>query len=565
MEEQTSAGASWLRSRSPVVVLSVLLVVALVGWFTFDFLSDKLGASSCDTTTRLNVTAAADIAPVVANAARRVSDEDGCYQVTVTSRESDTTAESLVVSDGTERPDVWIPESTIWLQRAQAAGAWDVPVNGQSIASSPVVLALTEDTASLLGWPDRAPTWAQVFGPQAAEDLSIGLPDPAREPVGVSALFGVRGVLGTAPDPAAALTTTLRGLSPNTVPSTDDLFDRLPGEITAAEPLEGFPASEKSVLRHNATQAPSKLVAVYAQPAVPALDYPFVVLPDTKPDKRDAAEKFLAKLVEPETTKVLSDAGFRTPDGRSLRDRSRDKRVSAAKLTPPRLPPAAEIDTMLNQWAGANRSARIQVLVDVSGSMNEPVAGTGKTRMALTLQAAELGLGLMKPTTKVGLWLFSTNLDGPGKDYKELVPVETVSDLLSTGALEQLRSVQALPNGATGLYDSTLAAYQTARQNYEPGRINLVVVLTDGRNEDGAGISREALLTELGNLGDPRRPVQVIGIGIGPDVDVAELQAISGATGGQAFTTPDPTKINEIFYAALSTLLCQPPTCKPAG
>jgi hypothetical protein len=38
---------------------------------------------------------------------------------------------------------------------------------------------------------------------------------------------------------------------------------------------------------------------------------------------------------------------------------------------------------------------------------------------------------------------------------------------------------------------------------------------------------------------------------------------ISGATGGQAFTTPDPTKISDIFYAALSKLVCQPPTCQP--
>ena len=123
--------------------------------------------------------------------------------------------------------------------------------------------------------------------------------------------------------------------------------------------------------------------------------------------------------------------------------------------------------------------------------------------------------------------------------------------------------MQAIPNGATGLYDSTLAAYQSARQNFEPGRINTVIVLTDGRNEDANSISREALLSELAKLQDPRRPIRIVGIGIGPDIDVGELQAIAGATGGQAFTTPDPTKIGDIFYSALSKLLCQPPECKP--
>ena len=126
-------------------------------------------------------------------------------------------------------------------------------------------------------------------------------------------------------------------------------------------------------------------------------------------------------------------------------------------------------------------------------------------------------------------------------------------------------AVKKAPRGATGLYDTVLAGYQNARANWEPGKINVVVVMTDGKNEDANGISRQDLLTQHGKLQDPRRPIPVIGIGIGPDIDVDELNTISKATGGQAFTTPDPTKITDVFYAALSKLLCQPPQCKPQG
>ncbi|MGH3758301.1 substrate-binding and VWA domain-containing protein [Actinophytocola sp.] len=555
-----------LRSRSPVVLLSALLVFALLGWFTFDFLRDRLRASSCDTTTVVNVTAAADIAPAVTQIGNRVSEQDegACYKVKVTTRDSASTAESLVVSDGTERPDVWIPESTIWLQRAQDKGAWNVPVTGTSIANSPVVVALTEGTASRLGWPQKSPSWSQLFGPDA-RDLTIGMPDPAREPTGVSTLFGVRELLGTGPNAGQRVTTELRRLSPNVAEEQADLFGRLPGADSTDQPLDGFPTSEVSVLRHNAKQSGGPLVAAYAQPAVPALDFPFVVLPDTKPDKREAAERFLKVLIDQQSAETLGDAGFRTPDGEMLRDRAGDRRTTSQKLTPQPMPNPTDVDTALNEWAGVNLSARIQVLLDVSGSMNEPVPGTGQNRMAVTLKAAELGIGLMKPTTKIGLWTFSTNLDGPNKDYKELLPVRPVAEQLSGGALDQLRAVTALEGGATGLYDTTLAAYRSATQNFEAGRINLVVVLTDGRNEDGAGIDRAQLLSELGELRDPRRPVQIVGIGIGPDTDEAELKAIAGATGGQAFTAPDPTKINDIFYQALSKLLCQPPSCQPAS
>jgi Mg-chelatase subunit ChlD len=90
-----------------------------------------------------------------------------------------------------------------------------------------------------------------------------------------------------------------------------------------------------------------------------------------------------------------------------------------------------------------------------------------------------------------------------------------------------------------------------------------VILMTDGRNEDKNSITRDALLAELAKLQDPKRPILIVGIGIGPDIDVGELQAIAGATGGQAFTTPDPTKIGDVFYAALAKMVCQPPNCNP--
>jgi hypothetical protein len=354
----------------------------------------------------------------------------------------------------------------------------------------------------------------------------------------------------------------MRKLSPNTVSQQSELFGRLPGSTSPAEPLAAFPTSENALLRHNVKQDGSALVAAYADPAVPALDYPFVVLPETPDAKRVAAEKFLAKLIDQETSDALADAGFRTPDGKALRDRSQDKRTTARPMTPVRLPAVDQVDQVLNSWAGVNLSGRVQVLLDVSGSMNKPVPGTPLNRMEVTLQAAIAGVGLFKPTTKIGWWLFSTKLDGD-KDYSVLLPMRTVSEQVAAGAIDKLKAVKAVPNGGTGMFDSVLAAYKDARQNWEPGRINTVIVMTDGKNEDPEGISIDTLLAELGKLQDPRRPLKIVGIGIGPDIDAAELKRVAEATGGQAFTTADPTKIGDVFYAALSKMLCTPPACKP--
>jgi Bacterial extracellular solute-binding protein/von Willebrand factor type A domain len=550
--------------RSPVVLISVLLVVALALWFSVDYLIKNLRSPGCASTSTINVVANPDLAPIVTAAGRKVSDQDGadCYKVEVSSKDSAATAESLVVSDGSERPDVWIPESTMWLQRAQDKGAWNIAMSGASIASSPVVLAVAEATATELGWPGRELSWGEVIGPNA-KSMAVGFPDPAKDPIGVSALIGLQSLTKNNPDPGGAGTAAMRKLSPNTVSQPAELFARLPGGTSTAEPLAAFPTSENALLRHNVRQEGSPLVAAYADPGVPALDFPYAVLPDVADDKRRAAEKFLDKLMDQETSEALADAGFRTPDGKALRDRSADKRTSVRPMTPMRLPESAAVEQVLNSWAAVNLSGRVMVLLDVSGSMNEPVPGTPFTRMAVTIQAAATGLGLFKANTKLGMWLFSTKLDGD-KDYKVLLPVKTMTEHFASGALDAVRAVKAVPNGATGLYDSVLAAYQDGRQNWEPGRINTIVVLTDGKNEDPNGISLDQLLAELGKLQDARRPLRLIGIGIGPGVDPTELKRISEATGGQAFTTPDPTKIGDVFYAALSKMLCQPPTCKPS-
>lgn len=549
------------RVKPPVIVLSLLLVLAVVGWLGYDYLASRLSTSQCESPTTLSVAASPDIAPALLQAARSVplDEESGCYRVTVSIRDSSATAQSLALSDGTPRPDVWVPDSTQWLRRAQDTGAWNVPVSGTSVGMSPVVLALSEDTAQRFGWPDRTPTWGDIFGPPG-QNLNLGFPDPAVQPVGVAALLTMRQLIGTDPSLASANVAAMRRLSRNTLSSTTDLFARLPGGTAGGEPLNVFPASENAVLRHNVRPSGTKVVAIYPDTNTPTLDYPFVILPDTPEPRRAVAEKFLAYLLGQNSRGALADAGFRSPDGQPLRNRAQDQRTDGRALPPIRLPETEEVDQILNEWAGANRSGRIQTLLDISGSMNGAVPGTGRTRLDITLQAAEFGMTLFQPTTDVGLWAFSTRLDGD-KDYKEIVPIGPVRENFEA-RVAKMRALRAVAGGGTGLYDTVLAAYKDSRQSWAPGRINVVVLLTDGRNDDnGQGVNRKQLLAELAKAQDPRKPLPIIGIGIGPDIDLGELNEISAATGGKAYAAPDPTKIPDVFYAALSTMLCQPPSC----
>jgi Mg-chelatase subunit ChlD len=128
--------------------------------------------------------------------------------------------------------------------------------------------------------------------------------------------------------------------------------------------------------------------------------------------------------------------------------------------------------------------------------------------------------------------------------------------------VQRLGQVRVKPNGATGLYDTTLAAYRDGERNWTAGRINLVLVLTDGKDDNASGIGRAKLLRELAALQDRKRPLPILFIGVGPDIDPAELNQIAKATGGRVALTPNPAGIRQIFFTALAEFSCLPPKCR---
>jgi hypothetical protein len=92
------------------------------------------------------------------------------------------------------------------------------------------------------------------------------------------------------------------------------------------------------------------------------------------------------------------------------------------------------------------------------------------------------------------------------------------------------------------------------RDSWQSGRVNSVVLFTDGKNDNDAGLTLKQLVASLTKLRDPNRPVRVVIIGIGTEVDRAELKQIADASGdGGVFIAEDPTRMGEIFLQAIAT------------
>ena len=103
--------------------------------------------------------------------------------------------------------------------------------------------------------------------------------------------------------------------------------------------------------------------------------------------------------------------------------------------------------------------------MDVSGSMADLVPGTGRSKLQYAQEAAITGMRLVPTAAEIGLWEFSTPLDGR-RDYRELVSLGPVAE--TSGGRTRLDDLVAGVRGLstvddTGLYDTALAAFGRCR------------------------------------------------------------------------------------------------------
>jgi len=560
-----------------VAVAAVTLAVVATGTWAGGRL---LAGPSCTGEIRLSVAATPEIAPAIRSTAAAWAETatvDGkCVAVDVTGQESADVAAAVATQQGQGQrllglgeakgsarvPQVWVPDSSMWSLRLQAVAAGFRPADATSIAVSPVVLAVPQPVAGNFGQTGTELTWdALLRQTQAGNKITAGVVDPTRDTAGLAGLlsFGQAAAkLGPKAQPATVA--TLRALAKGGSAVRDDLLSRFPRSLDAAAIASSLTAAvlpEQAVLQYNAASAPIPLTAFYVTPAPAALDYPFLVMPGADPAVSRAAGALRAALASAGFRNALARQGLRGSDG-----------VGGAGFAYPAGAPTpsttvrqpggtsggevlSAVDRSLEAWVALTHPGRILAVIDVSGSMRTKVPTAGnRTREQVTVEAATGGLDLFDDSWALGLWTFSTNLDG-ARDYREILPV---APLLATRdrAVQGLAAIKPKKDGDTGLYDTILAAYRKMQDNWDPGRLNTVVIMTDGDNDDDNGVSLPALLTQLGQLKDPTRPVDIVAIGIGPDVTQGPLQQITDVTGGGVFTAPDPADIGAIFLKALA-------------
>jgi Ca-activated chloride channel family protein len=536
--------------------------------------------------------------------ARRPQVDGRCVQVRVTSKASGAAMAALARPTGWQesvdgpRPDVWTPASSGWVTLLQQRTASTdrprlVPADVPRIAASPLVIAMPRPMAEALGWPGKKLGWSDLldlarsgagwgkFGHPEWGTFRLGKTNPNFSTSGlnatIGAYFAATGLASdlTARDIANPKTrsfvtgversvvhygdTTLTFLS--NLQRADDQGAGL-AYISAVSVEEksvwdynqGNPTGDPATLgRHGKPRIP--LVAIYPKEGTLLSDHPFVVLtaPWVDDAKRKAAAGFLAYLQSGTAQTRFQQFAFRDyrnrPGPLISQANGLSPREPATLLSPPA---PAVLDSLLRSWEDLRKRANVLIVMDTSGSMGEEVSGTGRSKLDLAKQAAVSSLAQFGRDDQVGLWMFSTKLDGD-RDYRELVPAGPMSQQIDGGqrrAVLRQRIEGLPPQGGTGLYDTSLASFQFMQAHQRPESINAVVLLTDGRNEDN-GISLQALLDQLRTeQGD--QSVRLFTIAYGDDADQDTLKQIAEATNGAAYNSSDPTNINQVFTAVIS-------------
>jgi Ca-activated chloride channel homolog len=569
----TSRGGGGPRRSIGRIVVGVLVVAylgAMTSAITAGIIAKQRAKSShvatapaCALEPAMTVAAAPEIAPVVAEVVRtgvaKQALASGCPAPQVRAERASDVLDAIR-TQRSDQPDVWIPDSSVWTRQTMPAGL-SLPAAGASVARSPMVLAVPHASAP---FSTRGSLTIASLLPARADagmPLRWGLPDPQSNPATVAAVLALRQATAGRGDGPGILGNVLR-TSQRDLPASAD------GQLDAAVAGHlSVPTSEQAVWAWNAKH-PASLGVVALRLGTPgySFDYPFVVLA-SRLTHRDEAARLLADLQAPAGREALAEAGFRDAQG-AAPSGAQSAQVHTASLRPDvgTVPDAAAVRAATQALGAVTRGSRVLAVIDVSGSMSTPVPGVpGATRLDLALRAAANGLALYPDDTEAGLWTFSTHLT-PTTDYAVKVPIVPLgagTDGIS-GRLrlaQALQSVTVKPQGNTGLYDTALAAVREVRRGWDPNRANVVVLITDGANDDDQGLTLPQLLSTLRKENDPARPVALFAIAYGPASDVPALTAITNATGGRTYAARDPRAIGQVLMDAVGRRACSGGAC----
>lgn len=452
--------------------------------------------------------------------------------------------------------DAVSPDSSIWLTQLdtawQAQQQTDVSLIGDTVrfAVSPVTIAMWEDVARRLGYPDTSIGWQEIMN-LARSDSGFRWSHPATTSssglLAALAMFyagagKTRGL--TQQDVEAEATTAYVSAVEKTVRYYGEGEMAIIQRALQEGPgfLDAFVVPERLVVYYNQQGRGSKLVAIYPREGTLWQDHPLALLEHAtlSNEQRQAFTVLRDFFLSADSQRYVLQLGYRPAD-LSIPLDGPDSPITPANGVDPaepqttlQIPSPGVIEVVRQAWQYTKRHANIILVADVSGSMQGAKLAQAQAAMLTFLEQ------IPGDIERVGLISFASSV-------QEVVPLAAMGD--NRGRLQSaIRNLAA--RGNTALLDATQRAYAQLQALNDAERINAVVVMTDGKeNNSRITLSQLTQQVSAGN----QRGVQVIifCVAYGDDADMNMLRAIADTSGGLA-RYGDPESIKEL-YKILST------------
>jgi hypothetical protein len=438
------------------------------------------------------------------------------------------------------KADVWIPDDGSWAGSAGSLGLAEAPTAdaGTVLATSPFYLVADRETNARLeqaggGWLGLA---RLVEG---GKGTRMVVRDPVRSGDGMVAAAAVAEAVWLDKDmDASALWLAEAKAATRIVTDARPALPAGPGEVGVVPEYALLPALDA---------AGRDLAAVPGTDHTAMLRYTWLPMAAaaTDPLRAAALKRLHQELTGPAAAAYLKAATLRAPGATGSPD-GNDGRLPEPTAKPLEMLKPHHVDHVFTTWYVQDRRTNLLVVVDVSGSMAAKTPGSDASRIELVRQGTRSLGGLLPDDSRMGLWEFGSELDGK-RDYRQLLgmaPLDARQRRSLTGAVNKLTAQQT----GTGLYDTILAAYRSARDAYRPGVPNQVLIFTDGRNESDPGSPSVAEFSRrLRATADPERPVQLSVVTFGKAADAKVVADAVKPVEGYVDILTDADEVAAVF------------------
>ncbi|NOZ05168.1 MAG: VWA domain-containing protein [Chloroflexi bacterium] len=454
--------------------------------------------------------------------------------------------EAMIGAATTGQVQAITPDSSLWLDQVDQAWRQEHAGDTQSLSTalvgettryavSPVVIAMWEDVARRLGYPDKAIGWQDILQ-EARQNPDFKWSHPSTSTSSgllatLAEFYAGAGLFRDLTKEAAQAQTTLDYVA--AMEKTVRYYGE--GELAVMERarkegpsfLDAFVVQEQLVVDFNRTGGPAKLVAIYPKEGALWEDHPLALLerPELTAAQRLTYARLREFLLSSEVQQQVLAAGYRPVD-LNIRIDGPQSPITAENGADPvqpqttlQIPSTAVVQVVKDVWWYTKRHTNVYLVVDISGSME----GEKLTNVQTALQTF---VGQIKgDEERVGLITFS--------EYpKVVVPL----DNLGNNREELQQTIAGLEaKTRTALLDAVDLAYRKLQNEADSERINAIVVMTDGK-ENASGISMRALTREIKEGNKSGVPVVIFAIAYGRGADTKTLRSVAEASGGQVRT-----------------------------